>query len=193
MKVCANSDLSVTYIIWFIISYHLGSETTFVLSHSIYKLLSGPWYRKAEDNKLGDKIRQNAVFLAMSLFRWYMYNIYTIRPICRYRSTNHYTCTYITVHDTVLTVLTTCIRKSLTGKKKKKEKKRKKRNWKAMKVEHSIVFSKVSSVLTATVICLHVKVSTNGQSCFYTNVTNKTSQLFYFGLNKSITQKSFFF
>ena len=62
-----------------------------------------------------------------------------------------------------------------------------------MKVEHSIVFSKVSSVLTATVICLNVKVSTNGLSCFYTNVTNKTSQLFYFGLNKSITQKSFFF
>lgn len=80
MKVCANSDLTVTYIIWFIISYHLGSETTFVLSHSIYKLLSGPWYRKAEDNKLGDKIRQNAVFLAMSLFRWYMYNIYIHDP-----------------------------------------------------------------------------------------------------------------
>ena len=124
MKVCANSDLSVTYIKWFIISYHLGSETTFVLSHSIYKLLSGPCYRKAEDNKLGDKIRQNAVFLAMSLFRWYMYNIYTIRPNCRYRSTNHYTCTCITVHDTVLTVLT--IRKSLTGKKKEKKRKKKK-------------------------------------------------------------------
>ena len=42
-----------------------------------------------------------------------------------------------------------------------------------MKVEHSIVFSKVSSVLTATVICLNVKVSTNGLSVVFLHKRDK--------------------